>query len=592
MVWKISKSRVILTFLNSFLGFGFWVFETVIFMKYLFGAAEQNRTFSQVAIFLICSVIAWMLSQLFTSWYRQRYVPINDQLLYKELNGTLFEKVANVDISCYDDTDFYNKYTRASGEIFPRAVSVVNSFADVMASFLSSAFVIYTLFTINLWIGLFSAVPTFINLYFSSLAGKAEYKRNMEQTPYVRRQDYVNRAFYLQKFAKEVRLTNIFNNLHEVYNESTEGIVGVAKKYWKKIYALLLTKHIVCFELFFNGSWLLGAYMAMVRHTINVSDFVVVANGAVSGTWMLFSLADAFTTTYQNALYIQNLKVFMNYKAKIQENQPGLAVPAQVKTLELQNVSFRYKEDSEYVLKNINMKLEEGRLVSFVGYNGSGKTTLVKLIMRLYDPTEGRILLNGICIKEYDLPSYRQLIGTVFQDHQIFSMSVKENVILENEISGQEDEAVKKALNDSDVAEKINSLPNTIHSVLTREFDKEGIVLSGGEFQKIAIARAFAKKSSILLLDEPSAALDPLAEYRLYQNYIRLCKKENGKKKISVLISHRLSSAVMSDYIYLLDHGSIVEEGTHRTLMEKEGLYYQMFVKQAENYLMEITEPT
>jgi len=231
------------------------------------------------------------------------------------------------------------------------------------------------------------------------------------------------------------------------------------------------------------------------------------------------------------------------------------------------------------------MTVKAGERIVLVGHHGAGKTTLVKVIMRLYDPTEGQILLNGIDIKEYDLPEYRALIGVAFQDFQMFSLSAAENVIM-NRINTPEDrERAVDALIQSGAYEKIAALEHKEDTILTREFDDRGAVLSGGEYQKVATARAFAKDTRLLILDEPSSALDPIAEHMMYETIMRLCSGKGNEDKISVIISHRLSSAVGADRVYMLEQGEVIEHGTHRELLAQGGAYAEMYNKQAVSYL-------
>jgi ATP-binding cassette, subfamily B, bacterial len=586
LVWGISPWRVIATLLSYLFGFGSWVFGTVVFMRYIFGSKEMNRSYEQVAIFIAFSLLGWMLIAIYEAYFT-RYKLINDQLMYRELNRRLFDKATNVDIACYENAEFYNSYTKAASEVLNRAISSIDSISRLISSLLSSLFVVYTMFTINLWVGLVSLLPVVTNLTLGKLGGRQTYEKDMETVPYTRRQDYVNRVFYLQKFAKEIRLTNATRLLEKIYDDATDKTIKVAKKYWKRLFVTNSIKTTLCFPLLFEGTWLLGVYLAMVQKTITTSDFVVVASAAVSTTWMLVSLTESLVTIYSNALYIDNLKTFLNYKERIPENQQGIPTPNRVETLELKNVSFRYEGTDCDVLRDISMMLHRGELISLVGHNGSGKSTLVKLLMRLYDPTEGNIYLNGVDIRKYNLAAYRKLIGSTFQDFQLFSMSVSDNVLMGNTCIGAKRQAVLEALKKSGISEKIAFLPNKEDSILTREFDDEGVNLSVGEAQKVAIARAFAKKSSILILDEPSSALDPVAEYQLYYNFFTLCRGREGLRKISVFISHRLSSAAVADRVYLLEDGRLTEQGTHEQLMELAGTYCGMFHRQAENYLLE-----
>ena len=584
MLWQISPSRVILTFVSQMLSYGMWTFQSVVFMRYIFGAAEETRTFRDVALFLGFCLFLWLIVSVFQIWYDRYYKFINNTDIWREMSRKIFDKACNVEIECYENTEFYNVYTRAASEAAWRGISVVDNLAKLISSLLSSSYVIYVITTINLYVGIAAAVMMVANFILSKMVSRIDYERDMEMTPHNRQKGYVNRSFYLQKYAKEIRLTNVYQILEKSYRNAVDGILGVCMKYWRKRTFLMASGYIVKHTLPYEGVWLISAYLAMVSKSILVSEFVVLANAIVSATWMVFGLTDSIMSIYSNSLYIDNVRTFLEYKEKIPENQTGLPIPEICETLEVRNVSFRYTENSDYVLKNISITFKTGEITSIVGHNGSGKSTLIKLIMRLYDPTEGEILLNGVNIKEYCLKGYRNKIGATFQDYQIFSLSVLENVIMGNETEGDAREAALDALRKSGNYDKIMSLEGAEHTTLTREFDDHGTNLSGGEMQKVAISRAFAKKSDILLLDEPSSALDPVAEYEMFENFIDLCKNEKGK--ISIFISHRLSSTTVADCVMLLENGVLTERGTHAELMKKDGSYAGMFKKQAENYLL------
>ena len=590
LVWDITPGRVVCSFISRLLGFGTWVYYTVIFMKYLFGAAEMKRGFHEIAIFLVISLLVMLCISIFDSWMDKRYTPITDQLLHYHLNKKLFDKATSVDISCYETPEFYDDYTKATTEVYTRAVSVLINMATIISSLLASAYVVVSIFSINKIAALFTFLPFIGNFLFGKIINTIRFKLNTENIPFRRRQDYVNRAVYLQKYSKEIRLSNIYNTLTDIYDKAYQGVLTNIKKYSFKIFVLDFVKGILMCPVVFEGVWLYAAYCAMVTKTIKIGDFVVLASAIVSTTWMLESLSVSIVTSFENGLYIDNLKKFLSYKEKISEDQPGIVLYEPVKNIEFRNVTFQYDEQSEPTLKDLNFVLESGRKVALVGHNGAGKSTIMKLIMRLYDPTVGEILLNGVNIKEYNLKEYRKLIGTVFQDLQVLSMTVFENVLMKRIENEEERERALHALKLSGAYEKIKTLEHGGDTILTREFDDDGVVLSGGQNQKIAVARAFAKNSPIVLLDEPSSALDPVAEYQMYETIMKLCDTYDKKYgKISVIISHRLSSAAMADDIYLIENGSVLEHGNHKELMQKNGSYANMFIKQAESYLQEVS---
>lgn len=229
-------------------------------------------------------------------------------------------------------------------------------------------------------------------------------------------------------------------------------------------------------------------------------------------------------------------------------------------------------------MKNINFSIHPGEKIAIVGYNGAGKTTLTKLLMRLYDVTDGEILLDSINIKEYSIKDYRDYFGAVFQDYKLFAGTVLENVMMDI-VKKSDVPIVLDSLNQSGFSEKLNSFPQKEETMLTREFDKKGTGLSGGEAQKVAIARVFAKNCKIVVLDEPSSALDPISEYNLYHSMLNA-----AKEKSVVFVSHRLSTTRIADKIYMFEKGEIIERGSHDELMELNGKYAQMFNLQAEKY--------
>ena len=589
LLWGINPKRVIFSFVDQFLSFGEWAFFSVFFMKYLFGAAEFGRSFEETAGFVTLTMFVLFFVTGFRLWMRERYVPYTDPQLYEELNRMLFDKASNVDITCYENTEFYDTYTKAASQAFARVKSVLEDTAAVFAAAGACVYVILTLFSISWIAGLFSFLPMIGNFFFSKVINRIEYEKNMEGTPQVRRMNYVNRALYLSRYAKEIRMTRIKDVLDDTYEGAYKNLAGITLKYWKRLGGLGLMRGVLCFPLVFEGMWLFAAYCAMVTKSILIGDFVVLANAIVSTTWMLTDLTDSIAQTYQNGLYAGTLREFLSYEARIPEDWEGIPVPEKIETLELKNVSFRYpsqEKEGKYALFQVNLTLTAGVRTALVGHNGSGKSTLVKLLMRLYDPTEGVIELNGVDIRKFNLQDYRRLIGTTFQDFELFSMSVLENVILEKMETQEQREAAMEALEKSGALEQVQKLEKGADTILTREFDEKGAVLSGGQAQKVAVARCFAKNAPIVLLDEPSSALDPVAEYQMYETIMELC---GGKQdKVAVIISHRLSSAAMADRVCLLQEGELKEQGTHLELLEQGGIYADMFRKQAESYLQDI----
>jgi len=281
----------------------------------------------------------------------------------------------------------------------------------------------------------------------------------------------------------------------------------------------------------------------------------------------------------QNSMYVEEIKKFLEYEPKIPEDENAPLAPAPLE-LELKELTFRYPNAASDTLAKVSFRIKKGEKIAIVGHNGAGKSTLAKLLQRFYDPDSGEILLNGENIKTLRLSSYRRLFGTVFQDYGLFSATVAENVMLRGNLTDGEKEIAREALRKSDILDKVNSLPKGIDTPVTREFHEDGAVFSGGEAQKIAIARIYAMNPEIVIMDEPTSALDPIAEYKMYENMFEACKD-----KTVIFISHRLSSATMADRIYLFEEGKICEEGSHSQLLALGGKYSEMWHKQADSYL-------
>ena len=417
------------------------------------------------------------------------------------------------------------------------------------------------------------------NFIFNRKISHIDYVRNKDMAPHNRRIAYINRVMYLPDYAKEMRLTGVFRLMKHQYKEAIQGVSDVTRKYTKRAMILHWLYVMFTFTFIFEGLLIYGAYRTLVTHSMSLAQLSVITSMMVSTTWILIGFTEALTELFKNGLFVEYLRRFMEYKERIPEDYAGDDPGNEIKSIEFRDVSFSYKDVE--VISHLSMEFRGGKTYALVGHNGAGKTTIIKLLLRFYDPTEGTILLNGRDIREYDLRKYRNLFATAFQDHRMFSMTVAENVIMGEPIPAEEQEArVTEALKLAGAYDKVQTLPKGIHTILTHEFDDKGAVLSGGEFQKIVVARAFVKDCPFKVFDEPSSALDPIAEGTLFDNIYKTCENNT-----LVFISHRLSSVQNADWVYLLSDGTVKEEGTHRMLMDQHGIYADMYEKQATNYL-------
>lgn len=583
LLFRISKGRVICIFLQSLFDYASWVFYSLIFVKFLLGSLEQGRSFGQILLFLVVSASVFAIPTLFGAWYNNIYCYKSDADIYEKVNQMLYEKATSVELECYEDTEFYNRFTLAMQGCNERLTWIVQNVSLIVSSVAAAVFSLYYMFSIDHFVIIFVLGPIIGNFIFGKRLNKVKFQHNKEAVPYSRRIDYVNRTVYLADYAKEMRMTSIFEVLKKLYMEGFSGIIAKIHEYRGREIRLVLIENIFTFVVIFQGVMFYSMYRTLVTKSLELSDFAVLFTAMSTVAWIIINASRAMVQSFEDGLYIGNLRSFLEYEPVIDEHQDGPAPKkpdkAGMPEITFQNVSFTYRGQTEPVLKHLDMTIHHKEKIAVVGQNGAGKTTFIKLLMRLYDPKDGTVLYNGIDVKELNLPKYRGLYGAAFQDYQIFSLTVAENVLMKRAESPQDYERAANALKRAGVYEKICSLPKGMDTILTREFAEDGAVLSGGELQKIAVARAFAGKYEIAIFDEPSSALDPVAEYRLYESIMEACAD-----KTVIFISHRLSAACLADKIYLFEDGEISEQGSHKELMQRNGSYAEMFRKQAEHY--------
>lgn len=559
--------------------------EIVVFLEFTFGlnfvleCAEFGKPFKTAAAFLCCLLAFVVLGLWFNAFVFQKLQQKSQPKIKQEIKEMFFRKAKEIDLECYDDPEFYNNYVLSVSEVenqIGRIFTVLtNLFTGVTSIILSGAFFIGS----DPVSFIFIAVSFVASLWSGKALNKLNFKIRNDKNPYERKLGYVNRVFYLNDYAKEVRLnTEISNELLKDFDETNDKVLDIDKKNAGKRFGLQLMKDYICNSFLIDVVYMIYlVYSAAVLHHISYSNVAVMRGTANRMKNRMRQFADVYPKMQEIGLYVQKMKDFLAIEPKITstDNRP---LPEKPTLIELRNVSFGYNEMDGYILNNISIKIEPYSKIAIVGYNGAGKTTLIKLIMRLYDPDEGEILLDGVNIKEYDIEEYRRKIGTVFQDFKIFAATVKENVLLDFAENGKDSDVIS-AMEKSGFDERLAALSDGLETNLTTEFEDNGVNLSGGEGQKLAVARVFYKDANLIILDEPSSALDPIAEYHLNRSMLTA-----ANNKSVVFISHRLSTTRIADRIYMLEKGKIIEEGNHAELLELGGKYSQMWRLQAGQY--------
>ncbi|MCR4897030.1 MAG: ABC transporter ATP-binding protein/permease [Lachnospiraceae bacterium] len=580
LMFKASPCFVIFPVLDAVRNQISIFFEHTVGIGYVLEAAEFGYPFRDVARWILILAGCITLGMVFTVFAGDFMTEKERPKARQKIKMMLYEKARGVDLACYDDPSFYNEQVLAISEVDTQIERVL----DFVKNTLSGLTVFITTgayFLMKDRLSLVFALASFVlSMIFEQLYNKQNYLARIGSLPFSRKRDYIKRIYYLSDYAKEIRLNpEVSDVLARQFDEANDAVYDVEKKYARKKWILGFVRQYLCNALFSDVIFITYlVYQAAVAKNLSFSTVAILYGsfGRMKNSMRVFS--QTYPYAAETSLYISKIRKFLGYEPKI-VSEEGLEASKAPKEIDLEDVSFAYGSGTDMLLKDLNLHIKPGEKIALVGYNGAGKTTLVKLLMRLYDVNGGQILADGKNIKRYDVDSYRDSIGTVFQDYMIFGGNVRENVALDA-VDDSVDEGVRRALTDSGLMGRIDRFPKKLETELTNEFAKDGVNLSGGESQKLAIARVFYKDAGLLILDEPSSALDPIAEYQL--NHTMLTA--TGDKTV-IFISHRLSTTRKADRIIMLEDGRIAEQGTHDQLLALGGKYAKMWKVQAGAYI-------
>ena len=496
----------------------------------------------------------------------------------------IMEKAKQVDIASFDIPEFYEKLENANREAGMRPISVLSSTFDAISHFISIvSYVIILASAPGMWwtavIMMIVSVPTAVINFVYKRKGFLYMRRRSKDR---RQMNYYSDTMVNKDMVKEIRMFDLGDTFIDKYKSVFEGYYAGMRK-------LIVRENAWQIGVTVISSIVNCAFFALVAYKvfdgqIQIGDYTLYTGALTSIASTVASLIAVSANVYEGTLYIDNLMSFMKVESKIvpTNETPEPVLRGKPHTIEFVGVSFAYPGTDRMVLKNINLTIRPGETAVLVGLNGAGKTTFIKLLTRLYDPTEGVILLDGKDIREYDVRELYAMFGIIFQDFGRYAFDVSENIRF-GDVGRDADadaDAVKQAAVASNADEFIERLPHGYNTPLMRVFEPSGVELSIGQWQKLAIARAFYSTSDILILDEPTASLDPIAEQEIFNQFDQL-----RRDKTTIFVSHRLSSATVASKIIVLEYGELVEEGTHRELMDKKGKYYELFSTQARRYV-------
>lgn len=504
---------------------------------------------------------------------------IAGELVVNHIKLKIMNKAKEVDVSSFDRPEFYEKLENANREAGMRPIGILTATFRVISAVISAISFIVVLATLSPLapvIVILCALPGAIVTYVYKNKNYIYMRRHSKER---REMSYYSQLMVSKDYAKEIKILGLGDTFTDKYQ-------NVFERYFKGQKKLMVRESVtrmLVSLLFTLGHCILFAYVAydVIYNGKMIGDYSLYTSALSSVATYVTTIVAATATIYEGTLFIDNMMEFMKEKKKV---VASLDEPRKIETgvphiIELKNVSFSYPGTERKVLDNVNLKFASGQSTVLVGLNGAGKTTLINLITRMYDVDEGEILLDGHNIKEYDPGEYYNLFGIVFQHFGKYAESAADNIRFGDVSREESREEIIAAAVSGNADGFISELPCGYDTPLTRVFEENGIELSGGQWQKLSVARAFYKRSEVLILDEPTASLDAIAEQDVFNKFERL-----AEGKISIFVSHRLSSAVSAGQIAVLDNGRLVELGTHDELMSKDGQYHKLFSTQAQRY--------
>lgn len=575
LYFRLDPIYSIIKILSSFLEIIDPITNIYFFSKFLDGIFVVKSFKYCLNIILILTALN--VFSLILNWYiNNRLSLVSMQKINSHMTKEILNLYLKLDMKVLNDTNFYNKYQQVLNDI-PNRMQVVQ---DDICTFLGKIFSISTIVAlvskIDIFIIIICILSVTISTLVSPLMNKINYKKYLAKTPKERELNYIKRIFYIFDYAKELKVLPISNLLLKKFDKVSDDIISIHKEYSFKI---ISTGILIGFISNINFA-IIFIYIAYVGFKKSISFGAVgsLFNATQQFQNTLGSILSIFPKFDENSRYIENYHSIFEVKSTV-ENENIKDYLNKFEKISLENVNFKYDENKDYNLKNINFDIKKGEKIAIIGENGAGKSTLLNLILKLYDINSGNIKFNGIDYKNINGVNLRENFLCILQDTDLYSVSIAENILLKELETKEEELKVINALKRVGIYHKIEALEKGIYTIYSKEFDENGINFSGGEIQKIIAARIFVSNADIFILDEITSNLDAISEHKLFE---QIDEYTNGKNMI--YISHKLSTTKIADVIYVLDNGQILEKGNHQELMNKKGKYFEMFSVQAEKY--------
>ena len=576
---KISPLYVVFSIILYILKGMLQSFANVWLLMKVIDAVTYGENFGDLFIplikFTLFALFVGILNAFFIDWFEKK----SKQHFSNSMRKRLFEKAIQCDIKYYDDPKFYDNYVWTAKEIDNRAFCVFQNLVMLIQRIATISSIIVMLAGIDIQLILLIIVCSVLSFFITNKQNVFQYNCDKNVNKVTQKKRYVERIFFVQDNLKEIHSSNLPSLLLSMYNQSGKEQRDLVKDSSKRIWKMDFLRFLLGENVLIFCAGILVLTSKVMKNDMSVGAFV----SGITGLQVIFSsfsfVLGKLSYFKESALYIEKFMAFWNIGSDFGGNQKQIRLD-KYDNFTVRNVGFSY-DDRKKVLDNVVFDAKRGEKIAIVGANGSGKTTLIKLLFRLYDVLEGQISINDENIKNYELDSIRRQYSCLFQDMNLYACSFKENIAM-NVVEAEDEEHITEVAKKADVYELVNSYEKGLDTNITREFDDKGVLLSGGQKSKLGIARAIYKKAACIVLDEPTATMDPFAEEEFNRRVA-----EFSEDKILIIVSHRLTTTVFADKILVIVDGTIVEKGSHKDLMNKGGVYYKMFQMQAEQYVEE-----
>lgn len=575
-IWKINKTRIIIPIFISILG-SLCTVSIMLFPKLIIDSIINNESISSIILIILSRIGLTLFYNILFRICSEKIFPLEELKIYEYFVTELYKKTQSIDLKNLDTPEFYDKYSRAIN----KAQELPKQLLDIYTNFLSFTFDAIALVTTLTYIGPFTIIIVIIsfafNTWINSFISKKDYDFEVNTTREKRIFEYIKRIFYIPQYKNDLLFFKIDEIALKKYEDANSHLVKKILKY-KPFRAVIYSTSNLIFNVINLGIG--GCYLG-----INVIIGHISIGKLISGLYAMEELGNVFSMAGSIIPQFKQTSSFINDYRDVLENYSELYSDTgidfsnqKILKISFKNVSFGYQTGID-IIKNLNITIKNGSKIALVGKNGAGKSTFLKLLLKLYNPTSGNIYINETDLSKINTSSFYKLCSPMFQDTNCYALSINENVKIASSKSSSNEKNIDYAFEKSGISEKISTLPKKSDTLMLSEMNKDGIDFSGGETQKIGIARIIYRNTNLIVMDEPTAALDPISEKKFYDIIDSL-----SKEKILIIVSHRLSSVKNMDRILFFENGMIIEDGSHSELIKKNGKYAKMFKTQSKRY--------